>query len=158
MARKYLKPEQQLGQISFAEMLDRIGAEVAEALVVELARIGLVPSRLADSASHKAFAQKVEVYLNSYYQFVESGRRAGAKMPPEIAIIEWMKRLGIATGKNNEVVWAIRKAIAKRGIQPRPFVRRAIETAGAKRIAPIFTFEARQLGEEYAERIKDALS
>jgi hypothetical protein len=50
--------------------------------------------------------------------FVERGRRAGARMPPGGALLGWMARHGIPL--NREFV--VRRAIARRGIPPRPFM------------------------------------
>ena len=45
--------------------------------------------------------------------FVENGRGAGKPMPPDLPIREWAIRHGISN------VWALRRAIAERGIRPR---------------------------------------
>jgi len=58
--------------------------------------------------------------LNGYIKYIESGRRAGAKMPPVEPIEEWAKKHGIPT--DNNTIWAIRRAIAKDGISPRPLM------------------------------------
>jgi hypothetical protein len=55
-----------------------------------------------------------------YWQYVAYGRRAGAKMPPMDAILGWMKKKGL--GQDNSLAWAIRKAIVRDGIKPRPFI------------------------------------
>ena len=60
----------------------------------------------------------ISLLLNDYVVYVESGRRAGAKMPPPTAIAEWCKRKGLPT--DNNTVFAICKAIARDGISPRP--------------------------------------
>lgn len=83
----------------------------------------LVGSRLYDSVVTMAAPVDdvvVSLLLNHYIVFVESGRRAGAKMPPFNAIAEWCKRKGIPA--DNSTVWAICKAISRDGIQPRPVI------------------------------------
>lgn len=52
---------------------------------------------------------------------IEPGRRAGAKMPPVKPIEEWAKKHGIPT--DNSTIWAIRKAISRDGISPRPILK-----------------------------------
>lgn len=53
-----------------------------------------------------------------YVEYVNSGRRGGAKMPPTDAIVEWARSKGIPT--DNGTIWKIRKGIAEDGIKPRP--------------------------------------
>ena len=60
----------------------------------------------------------IELLLNDYIIYVESGRRAGAKMPPFRVIQNWCERKGLPTDVGT--VWAICRAIARDGIAPRP--------------------------------------
>lgn len=53
-----------------------------------------------------------------YIDYVNSGRRPNAKMPPADAIINWCRQKGIPT--DNNTVWKIRQGIAKQGIKARP--------------------------------------
>ena len=53
-----------------------------------------------------------------YIDYVNSGRRPNAKMPPADAIINWCRQTGIPT--ENHTVWRIRQGIAKQGIKARP--------------------------------------
>ena len=53
--------------------------------------------------------------------FVEKGRRPGAPMPPQGALLPWMAAHGIPESSE----YVVRRAIARRGIKPRPFVSRA---------------------------------
>lgn len=53
-----------------------------------------------------------------YIDYVNSGRRPNAKMPPADAIINWCRQKGIPT--DNNTVWRIRQGIAKQGIKARP--------------------------------------
>ena len=156
-SKRYLQPGQQLGEIPLQDMFARIGEEVVQAIRVELARVGLVPSRLATSTQFKAAATQVAVLMADYYRFVESGRKPGSRMPPEAPILAWMKREGIARGRENEILYAIRKSIAIKGIRPRPFLLRAVREAGANRIPQVFRFEVAAIGEEYAQNLKDTL-
>lgn len=67
----------------------------------------------------------INLLLNDYIVFVESGRRAGSRMPPPTAIAEWCKRKGLPT--DNNTVFAICKAIARDGIAPRPIMSTAFQ-------------------------------
>lgn len=59
----------------------------------------------------------VELLVNDYIQYIESGRRKGAKFPPVEPIIQWCKKNGIPT--DNNTVFLIRRAISRDGIKPR---------------------------------------
>ena len=61
-----------------------------------------------------------DIILNDYLTFIESGRRSGAKMPPVEPIVKWARARGIPT--DNSTIFLIRRAIARDGIAPRPFM------------------------------------
>ena len=63
--------------------------------------------------------------LNDYLVYVESGRRPNSKFPPVGPIVAWMKRHMIPT--DNSTVFLIRRAIARDGIKPRPFLAKVFE-------------------------------
>ena len=67
----------------------------------------------------------IDLLLNDYVIYVESGRRAGAKMPPPTAIAAWCRRKGLPS--DNSTVFAICRAIARDGIAPRPVMRLAFD-------------------------------
>lgn len=58
--------------------------------------------------------------LNNYLKYIESGRRAGAKMPPVKPIEDWAKKHGIPT--DNSTIFLIRRAISREGIASRPIM------------------------------------
>lgn len=66
-----------------------------------------------------------DIILNDYLEFIESGRRKGADMPPVEAIVEWAKKHGIPT--DNSTIFLIRRAISRDGIAPRPFMATVME-------------------------------
>lgn len=74
-----------------------------------------------------------------YVEYVNSGRRAGAKMPPTDAIVEWARSKGIPT--DNQTIWKIRRSIAEDGIKPRPV------------LDMLFELAEREWDEEWAEDI-----
>ena len=67
----------------------------------------------------------IDLLLNDYIIYVESGRRKGAKMPPFDVIASWCKRKGLPS--DNNTVWAICKAISRDGIAPRPVMALAFD-------------------------------
>lgn len=66
-----------------------------------------------------------DIILNDYLEFIESGRRKGADMPPVEPIVRWAKKHGIPT--DNSTIFLIRRAISRDGIAPRPFMATVME-------------------------------
>lgn len=72
----------------------------------------------------------IELLLNNYVQYIESGREAGSKLPPIEAIRKWAKK---KLGKeDNLTIFKIRSAIVRDGIKPRPFMYKVLETIDSK--------------------------
>ena len=72
----------------------------------------------------------IELLLNDYVQYIESGRKKGSKFPPIEAIREWAKK---KLGKtDNLTIYKIRSAIVRDGIKPRPFMYKVLETIDKK--------------------------
>jgi hypothetical protein len=82
-------------------------------------------------------SESVAILINSYYTYIEAGRKAGGKMPPEAPILEWMVRYGVAPGKEKQVIWAIRRAIAIRGIRAKPFIADALKATSVEASAAL---------------------
>lgn len=61
----------------------------------------------------------VNILVNDYIQYIESGRRPGS-FPPVSVIAKWAADKGITT--DNNIVWAICQTIYKEGIAPRPII------------------------------------
>jgi hypothetical protein len=151
MARQYVK-NGGLGQIDLVPMLERIGQTVTDELRVGLAAVGLPDDgsvRIQKAVVSRTVGETVEVLMPQYYIWIENGRRPGGKFPPAAAVLEWMKRKGIARGEENKVLYVIRRAIAQKGIKPRPFVLGAIDRAGVSRIPQIFSTFAEEFSDEY---------
>lgn len=72
----------------------------------------------------------IQLLLNDYVQYIESGRKAGSKFPPIQPIVQWAKKRGIKT--DNSTIFLIRRAIAEDGIRPRPFMYKVLETIDKK--------------------------
>lgn len=106
----------------------------AKTAIASISRLNnLEDSDLAKSAEVESYEFKdgfiFTLALNFYWRFVEGGRRAGAKMPPSDAILQWVRKYRIArTGiSENSLVYLIRRSIADKGIKPRPFLNTIIE-------------------------------
>ena len=72
----------------------------------------------------------IQLLLNDYVQYIESGRKAGSKFPPIQPIVQWAKKRGIPT--DNSTIFLIRRAISEDGIRPRPFMYKVLETIDSK--------------------------
>ena len=72
----------------------------------------------------------IELLLNDYVQYIESGRKKGSKFPPLEPIVQWAKKRGIKT--DNSTIFLIRRAIAEDGIKPRPFMYKVLNTIDKK--------------------------
>lgn len=72
----------------------------------------------------------IQLLLNDYVQYIESGRKAGSKFPPIQPIVQWAKKRNIPT--DNSTIFIIRRAIAEDGIRPRPFMHKVLETIDKK--------------------------
>ena len=72
----------------------------------------------------------IQLLLNDYVQYIESGRKAGSKFPPIQPIVQWAKKRGIPT--DNSTIFLIRRAIAEDGIRPRPFMYKVLDTIDSK--------------------------
>ena len=69
----------------------------------------------------------IQTLFNYYIQFIEEGRKPKTgKMPPEYAIIKWMRRKHIVSSNKNirSVAFLIRRAIWRDGYNARPVLKR----------------------------------
>lgn len=68
----------------------------------------------------------IQTLFNYYIQFIEEGRKPKTgKMPPENAIIKWMRRKHIVSSNRNlkTAVFLIRRAIWRDGYNARPVIK-----------------------------------
>ena len=68
----------------------------------------------------------INVLFNYYIQFIEEGRKPKTgKMPPEGAIIKWMRKKHIVSSNRNirSVAFLIRRAIWRDGYNARPVIK-----------------------------------
>jgi hypothetical protein len=63
-------------------------------------------SEVLDDARVEIQGNIFSLIFPSYIEYINSGRRAGAKMPPSDAIIAWCREKGIPT--DNNTIWRIR--------------------------------------------------
>lgn len=112
------------------KILDVLGAAIVEQLQAELAYFKLKDSDIYKNIDYTVKDGLLTFSMPDYWVYIENGRKPGGEMPPVSSLIKRMKKKRIATGNENSVVFAIAKAIQKRGIKARPFVKNALgETA-----------------------------
>ena len=119
----------------FAEDVMNITADIMASSVMVNNKVGrntIAPdSNLFKEMYAKASGNIViELLLNDYVQYIESGRKAGSKFPPLEPIVQWAKKRGIKT--DNSTMFLIRRAIAEDGIKPRPFMYKVLNTIDKK--------------------------
>ena len=68
----------------------------------------------------------IQLLLNDYVQYIESGRKAGSKFPPIQPIVQWAKKRDIPI--DNSTIFLIRRKIVEDGIKPRPFMYKVLDT------------------------------
>jgi hypothetical protein len=81
------------------------------------------------------FGAGVNFYYLDYGDFVESGRRAGARMPPPSKLVFWAKIKGLPQFRdkkgrfisNESRAFLIARSIGKKGIKPFPFITDVVE-------------------------------
>jgi hypothetical protein len=69
--------------------------------------------------------------MAAYAQFVEEGRRKGAKQPPSTAIKEWIQQKGISKPSKyslDSFAFVIARSISRKGIKPRPFIQTTVDS------------------------------
>lgn len=93
------------------------------------------------------FIYTLDVYGSIVFRYINDGRKAGSKLPPEGALIKngWMQARGIPDSKE----FLVRRAIAERGIKPFPIIDLTFQQV-QKRISG-------NVSEEIAEGVSDRI-
>ena len=76
-------------------------------------------------------ATMLQIEMAGYAQFVEDGRRKGAKQPPSTAIKEWIQQKGISKPTKyslDSFAFVIARSISRKGIKPRPFIQTTVDS------------------------------
>ena len=119
---------------AFAEDVMNITADImASNLMVNKKGINTIApdSKIFKEMKAKASGNIViELLLNDYVKYIESGRKAGSKLPPIEAIRKWAKNK--LRKEDNLTIYKIRSAIVRDGIKPRPFMYKVLNTIDKK--------------------------
>lgn len=110
-----------------------------------LSEVNLDKSALSKQIKVEYRKDLISVTMPEYARFIDSGRKPGSKPPPIKAILKWIKDKGInpepspnpskSANKapeekvitDEQLAFAISKAIATNGVKPKPFIQRLIE-------------------------------
>lgn len=113
-------------KVDMSLMLEKMGKEYVEWLK-ELLQIAdkIASGRLLKSIDYKILKQ-TEKYLlaitaEDYLKYVDTGRKAGKKMPPKGVIAKWAKTRNLSLKKGqtyDQVEFLIRRKIKRDGIEP----------------------------------------
>ena len=98
--------------------LANIGQFVIEELAKEIIKQDHSNTgKLIESLDYKVANNVVEVFMNDYGRYVNTGRKRGAKKVPISALVEWIKQRGIASNNKKAIgiAFAIQKTIEKQG-------------------------------------------
>ena len=120
---------------AFAEDVMNITADIMASSMLVNDKVGMNTIAPNSSIYKEMYAKAsgnivIQLLLNDYVQYIESGRKAGSKFPPIQPIVQWAKKRGIKT--DNSTIFLIRRAIAEDGIKPRPFMYKVLETIDKK--------------------------
>lgn len=137
-------------------LMDRTGELITDKMIDTLISNGsLATGALARGIAYQTVQDDngivTKITVPGYGEFVDKGRRAGARMPPVQPIIDWVRVKKIKTPQitTEQMGWAIAKSIAKKGIRPKPFIQNSIDFVLANFTA--------QLTEAGAEDINNAV-
>ena len=121
------------------DLLIQIGIELADIVAYSItvaavsrdkSRNDLSQSNLVRSVGYVITEQGIEIIANSYWTAIEYGQKVGTNVPFE-QLYEWAKRYNIRprNGNFNDMVWAIKSAIYRKGTKSRPFINDALDRA-----------------------------
>ncbi len=82
-------------------------------------------SNLVNDANIKVNNNSLELFLNDYIKYIESGRRPKAKKIPISVLSNWSKRKGI--GLSNSELFAVQNSIFIKGIVGKPNLTKRVE-------------------------------
>ena len=111
---------------------NKIDVRIAKEFIKEitsLTQLVLAQNKLAGTDLEKSVEwvyrdNQLVLLANDYFLWVSTGRRKGARKVPVEALIQWMKKKGVApkNGDYNGTAFAIQNAIYKNGITARNYI------------------------------------
>jgi hypothetical protein len=119
-----------IGRVTYNTLVEWASNVTAQAKANILRKNKVATGNLYKSITFEVLPDgTVEFYYDNAGDFVESGRRAGAKFPPISKINQWIKVKGLEQWKNNKgkpisrdaQAFLIARGISKNGIKAFPF-------------------------------------
>mgnify|MGYP000856976665 FL=1 len=122
------------------KVLEKYGQMTVKRMAKKLSWTKNLKNNIHSEVEETKNGYELNVKIPSYGIFVDEGRRAGAKFPPSKPIENWIRdkkvqqfRVQKSWKSASQATWGqwisnksrlflIRRAIAKRGIKPRPFI------------------------------------
>ena len=127
-----------IGQVGYNTLVEWASNVTAQAKANILRKNKVATGNLYESITFDVLPDgTVDFYYDDAGDFVESGRRKGARFPPPAPILKWIKIKGIKgrdtkTGrfiKDKALVFLFQRAISRDGIKAVPFMQLAIDKA-----------------------------
>jgi len=147
------------------------GSDVSEKMADFLDDTQRLKKRIEPIITENDDGVSLGILMPRYAEFVDKGRRPGAKMPPLQPIKNWAKEKGLPQFRdkkgryisNNSRAFLIARSIARDGIKPRPFfhflydeldhLNKILSTAFSKDIAAYLEIVLGEIGTVEVERI-----
>ena len=119
----------------FEKQLDQLGQAYVKQMQEQLKRMdGVLTGQLLESIDYQVKktpdGYTLQILMEDYGEFVNSGRRKGAKMPPPAAMMQFVREANIRPRKNQtleSVAFAIGRSISQNGIKPKPFISKGLQ-------------------------------
>jgi len=112
------------------DLIKEVMREIQTATLAVLSNYKLSGTDLEKSIEWEYKDNSFILWANSYFEWVDKGRRPGVKRIPVEAIIKWMKKEGIRPYKSqtyNQAAFHITNAIYKVGIKGRNYKNKITE-------------------------------
>ena len=119
-----------IGQVGYNTLVEWASNVTAQAKANILRKNKIATGNLYDSITFEVYPDgSVEFFYDDAGDYVEGGRRKGAKFPPISKMKQWIKIKGLAQWRNKKgryisrdaQAFLIARGISKNGIKPFPF-------------------------------------
>ena len=152
-----------------ARVLAEFGQKIVENYKAELEACNYQDGQLYRTLNYSVkmdnSAWLISISLESYWKYIENGRRAGAKMPPLDVIENWIRvkqiiphPISLKSGKQiiptiPQLSFLIARKISRDGIKARPFFKQSFESAKREFLTKI----ADAVQQDIVESIKESI-
>lgn len=110
--------------LDLQDLLKKEGADFAEDLRRQVPRAsGSLYDSVEGDLKTRGDVLSIEISANESLGYIERGRKPNGVPPPTGAIAAWLQDIG----KDPKLAFVVARSIGKKGIPPRPHVKRTIE-------------------------------